>query len=99
VPDTYRITPGVKVTTIIKMLLSTFRDRVYGEYNFSSNDKLYEILIFASILEKEEKDATNKPIVAGILKKRYEEKWPIGADATVCYAYGLTMKDCTPDFI
>jgi UPF0755 protein len=24
---------------------------------------------------------------------------PIGADATVCYAYRLTMADCTPAFI
>ena len=24
---------------------------------------------------------------------------PIGADATVCYAYRLTMNDCTPTFI
>lgn len=41
----------------------------------------------------------NKPIVAGILRKRYEEGELIGADATVCYAYRLTMTGCTPDFI
>lgn len=41
----------------------------------------------------------NKPIVAGILQKRYAEKWFIGADATVCYEYRLTMTECTPAFI
>lgn len=50
-------------------------------------------------MEKEEKSTTNKPIVAGILKKRYAEKIAIGADATVCYGYRLTMDECTPAFI
>lgn len=99
VPDTYRISPEAKVDDIVKTLLRAFKTRVYEEFNFTSDTKLYEILIFASILEKEEKNSVNKPIVAGILEKRYAEKMPIGADATVCYAYRLTMNDCTPSFI
>jgi UPF0755 protein len=99
VPDTYRINPSSKANDIIKILLKTFHNRVYKEFNFSSDKSLYETIIFASILEKEEKSTINKPIVAGILKKRYDEKWFIGADATVCYAYRLTMTDCTPAFI
>ncbi len=99
VPDTYRISPESWVTDIIRILLKAFDAKIYQEYNFTSNEKLYETLIFASILEKEEKNSTNKPIVAGILQKRFEEKMPIGADATVCYGYRLTMTDCTPTFI
>lgn len=98
-PDTYRISPEAGASSIIKTLLQTFDERVYKEFNFTSEQDLYETLIFASILEKEEKSTVNKPIVAGILKKRYAEKMLIGADATVCYAYRLTMTDCTPDFI
>lgn len=81
------------------MLLEAFDERVYKEFDFTSDAELYEMLIFASILEKEEKSSVNKPIVAGILQKRYREKWFIGADATVCYAYRLMMSDCTPGFI
>ncbi|MFA6090986.1 MAG: endolytic transglycosylase MltG [Candidatus Gracilibacteria bacterium] len=99
VPDTYRISPEAEVNDIIKMLLKSFDTKIYKEFDFTSNEKLYETLIFASILEKEEKNSTNKPIVAGILQKRFEEKMPIGADATVCYGYHLTMMDCTPTFI
>lgn len=99
VPDTYRISPEASVDTIIGTLLGAFDTKVYRNFNFTSDAKLYETLIFASILEKEEKSSVNKPIVAGILKKRYDEKWFIGADATVCYAYRLTMTDCTPVFI
>ncbi len=99
VPDTYRISTEANADSIIKTLLDTFNERVYKELNFSTNDDLYETLVFASILEKEEKNSVNKSIVAGILQKRHKEKMPIGADATVCYAYRLTMNDCTPAFI
>lgn len=99
IPDTYRISPEAKVDDIIKTLLRAFDAKVYQEFHFASDDELYKTLIFASILEKEEKSSINKPIVAGVLQKRYDEKWFIGADATVCYAYRLTMVDCTPAFI
>ncbi|MDD5197886.1 MAG: endolytic transglycosylase MltG [Candidatus Gracilibacteria bacterium] len=99
VPDTYRISPEASTKMIIQTLLKAFNDKIYNEFNFTSDAKLYETLIFASIVEKEEKNSANKPIVAGILQKRYAERWFIGADATVCYAYRLTMNDCTPVFI
>ena len=99
VPDTYRISPEATSDTIVKMLLETFDTRVYKKFNFSSNAKLDETLIFASIIEKEEKSSMNKRIVAGILQKRYKEGMAIWADATVCYVYRLTMSECTPAFI
>ena len=34
--------------------------------------------------------------VPGILKKRVDENWQIGADATICYAHGLATQDCGP---
>jgi cell division protein YceG involved in septum cleavage len=98
-PDTYRISPDASVSVVIETLLQTFDDRVYKAFDFQSPVSLYETLIFASILEKEEKNSINKPVVAGILKKRYDEKMALGADATVCYAYRLTMTECTPAFI
>lgn len=98
-PDTYRIKPDATVDDIIRVFLREFDKKIYTPYSFSSPQEFYETLIFASIVEKEEKSSTNKPIVAGILKKRYREKIAIGADATVCYEYRLTMTDCTPAFI
>lgn len=99
VPDTYRIAPESTAGDIVKLLVQTFDERVYKQFDFETDSELYEALVFASIVEKEEKSSVNKPVVAGILKKRYAEKMPIGADATVCYAYSLTMTDCTPAFI
>lgn len=62
-------------------------------------ENAYQTLILASILEREEKTEKNRPIVAGILKKRVKEGIAMGADATVCYDYEKTFKECTPTFI
>jgi UPF0755 protein len=53
----------------------------------------------ASILEREERNKKNQPIVAGILFKRLDEGIPLGADATVCYGYAKSQSGCTPEFI
>lgn len=45
-----------------------------------------EVLILASIVEREVKFNNDRPIVAGILLKRLEKNWPLQADATVQYA-------------
>jgi UPF0755 protein len=45
-------------------------------------------------VEKEEKNINEKPIVAGILKKRFDNGWQIWADITVCYPHELTSNEC-----
>jgi cell division protein YceG involved in septum cleavage len=63
-PDTYRICDDATVDDIIKLLLDTFNDRIYSKYSSLGEDKFYKDLIMASIVEKEERNTTNKPIVA-----------------------------------
>lgn len=46
---------------------------------------LSEIIIMASILEKEVRTGEDYPIVAGILWKRLENGWPMQTDATLLY--------------
>jgi len=94
-PDTYRINPSSDVNKIIDVMLSEFEDKINEAWiKIDYND-----IILASIVEREEKSSENKPIVAWILKKRLNEWISIWADATVCYEYRLTQKDCTPAFI
>lgn len=95
-PDTYRINPDSDVNKIIETMLDEFKQKIP---NFSESKDFYNDMIMASIVEREEKNSENKPIVAGILKKRLAEWMAIWADATVCYEYKLTQKECTPAFI
>lgn len=53
----------------------------------------------ASIVQKEANKKDNPEeiaIIAGILKKRLDEGWMIGADATICYPYEIATQDCGP---
>nr|MDD3720444.1 endolytic transglycosylase MltG [Candidatus Gracilibacteria bacterium] len=100
-PDTYAINPNnFKLETFINSMLQNFDKKVIKELDINPHDEeLQNNINIASILEKEEKSIKEKSLVAGILKKRLNENWFIGADATVCYPYKLTFDECTPNFI
>ncbi|NDK08153.1 endolytic transglycosylase MltG, partial [Candidatus Gracilibacteria bacterium] len=100
-PDTYSINPNnFKLEDFIKTMLENFDKKVITELEINPKDTdLYDNIILASIVEKEEKSVKEKATVAGVLKKRMKENWFIGADATVCYPYELTFDECTPAFI
>ena len=89
-PDTYYV--DIKTFTVqgfISRLLNNFQNRFLTEENISYYKKkglsLQKLVIMASIIEKEEFNSENRPIVAGILWKRLKELIPLGADATTRY--------------
>ncbi|NUJ97626.1 endolytic transglycosylase MltG [Candidatus Gracilibacteria bacterium] len=95
-PDTYNINPSsFTLDGLIYKMLKNFQDKVIskGEKKYSSKE-LLEIIILSSIVEKEEKNPSEKATVSGILKKRLDEGWMLGADATVCYPHKLTSEEC-----
>ncbi|QQR84139.1 endolytic transglycosylase MltG [Candidatus Peregrinibacteria bacterium] len=49
----------------------------------------------ASIIEREENSKANRPGVAGVLWKRFDNGIGLGADATVLYALGRTSGGLT----
>jgi UPF0755 protein len=83
---------------ILDRLLGEWQKKIGTSYA-DLGTTAYENLILASIVEREERRSTEKPIVAGILAKRVKEGIAMGADATVCYGYAKTQKQCTPAFI
>jgi UPF0755 protein len=97
-PDTYRILPTADSYMIIERLLKEWDTKIGKSYKTLGKES-YNSLILASIVEREERVKDEKPIVAGILAKRVKEGIAMWADATVCYGYAKTQKQCTPDFI
>ena len=97
-PDTYRIRSGASVDSILDTLLKAFDQKIVREYPMSS-EQLHDTLTLASIVEREEKSPENKPIIAGILKKRLEKGIALGTDSTVCEDPILTQSQCTPAVI
>lgn len=95
-PDTYAINPNTfTVKSLSKKMLDNFYNKVFLEYiAYHDNGTIFDLITLASIVEKEEKNPDEKSTVAGILKKRLNEGWMIGADITVCYAHRLTAEEC-----
>lgn len=71
-PDTYRVVKNSSAHEVILKLLQGFENRIGESYRIQGKDA-YKKLILASIVEREERDDTNQPIVAGILEKRVRE--------------------------
>jgi UPF0755 protein len=88
-PETYRVVPGaVKVEEFIQRQLDTFAERFYTPNQDAlarSGRGLHEVVVMASMLEREEPMPTQRPLVAGILWKRVDKGFPLGVDATSRY--------------
>lgn len=101
-PDTYAINPNnFTIEGLVQKMLQRFDEKVMQSWILSnlSHQEIVDTLIMASIVQKEANKRDNPKeiaLIAGILKKRLEENWMIGADATVCYAYKIATQDCTP---
>ncbi len=89
-PDTYLVNKNIDAQGVIKVLTDSYKSRIEG-LNLSENRaglSEKEVLTLASIIEREERDAKEKPYIAGILIKRLKLGEVLGTDATVQYAFG-----------
>jgi len=90
-PDTYLIPVEADEEKIMSVLRSNFDDKVDKEIKSKAKSQgltVKELIILASIVERESNDTEERPIIAGVLLKRFRESIPIGADATIQYALG-----------
>ncbi len=47
-----------------------------------------DVIILASVVEREGRTDEDRPVIAGILLKRLKADWPLQTDATIQYALG-----------
>jgi UPF0755 protein len=74
-PDTYEINYGMEEEKIVKMMLGNFKKK-------TANLKITpQVVIMASLLEKELKTKEDKELAAGILWKRLKVGMPLQVDA------------------
>lgn len=88
-PDTYYLDAlNYYNENLIQLMLQNFINKLNSEFPdvlADSKTPLFEKVIMASIVEKEVRTSKDIPIVAGILWKRMDSGWTIGADATLLY--------------
>ncbi len=89
-PDTYLFLQSVDADSIIKMMRANFDTKIAPLMNEvkMSGHSLSDIVIMASLVEKEARTSANRRIVAGILWNRIKLGMPLQADAVFGYIYG-----------
>lgn len=90
-PDTYLVPRDATAGAIAKLFMDTFESKVTSEMRADAQKSgltMGEVVIVASIVEREGKTNEDRPVIAGILLKRLDANWPLQTDATLQYALG-----------
>ncbi|HPO05692.1 MAG TPA: endolytic transglycosylase MltG [Candidatus Gracilibacteria bacterium] len=92
-PDTYFVDElSLDVLDFLRKALQNFQDQFLSAENKvaiqKSGKSLAEIVIMASMVEKEENTEENRPLVAGVLWSRLQKGIALGVDATTRYELG-----------
>ncbi|MDR0304036.1 MAG: endolytic transglycosylase MltG [Chitinispirillales bacterium] len=87
-PETYKFPKNTKSGEII-LRMTAMHKKVFSQISRLPGTKNLtdeQIVILASVIEKESKVNTERSHVSGVFYNRLEKKMPLGADATVRYA-------------
>lgn len=94
-PDTYRIALNAPPEEIISLMTENFANKAFPVFSESGNQgrTLRQIIIMASLLEKEVQTKEDMELVSGILWKRIQAVYPLQIDATITYLTGKESKE------
>ncbi|MGC8926332.1 MAG: endolytic transglycosylase MltG [Myxococcota bacterium] len=87
-PDTYMIEKGLDVKEVFKIINDEFKKRVGAGYIEKAKEmgfSLYQVLIIASMIEKEARLDSERPIIASVILNRLKRDMGLYIDATVIY--------------
>lgn len=98
-PDTYFVMPSIDASGVIKIMKTNFEKKIsdFEEKTKESKHNLNEIIIMASLIEKEVPGMEDKKIVSDILWKRLEKGMPLQVDAVFLYLLGKKSSELTRD--
>jgi UPF0755 protein len=88
-PATYDFFKNTPTKRLVRDQLETFSEnfgRVNMRYARRRNLTPYDVLIIASMVEKEAQAPRERPLVAAVIYNRLHARMPLGIDATIRYA-------------
>ncbi len=90
-PATYELRRGVPVRRLVERQLTAFKERfgtVDLSYARSKNLTPYDVLVIASMVEREAGVPGDRKLIASVIYNRLKEGIPLGIDATIRYETG-----------
>ncbi len=95
--DTYNYDAGSEAKVLIQHAHAKLQDYLNDSWQHRDlglpYKTPYELLVVASILEKETASAEEKRIISGVIVNRLRKGMPLQMDPTVIYALGLAYQD------
>ncbi len=87
-PATYTLVDGSPARDLVSKQLAAFKDNI-AKLDLSSarrkNLTRYDVLIIASLVEREAQLARERPLIASVIYNRLRDGIPLGIDATIRY--------------
>jgi UPF0755 protein len=90
-PDTFDVARHSPVANLVQLQLQDFKKRIKGvdmRYAKSKNLTTYDVLIIASMIEREVQVPRERALVAAVIYNRLHDGIPLGIDATTRFAVG-----------
>ena len=98
-PDTYFIPPTFTDSDLLKLMLDTFykKTRTYLPEIDAHPLSLDEVIVLASIIEREANDIESMKLVSSVLQNRLEIGMALQADASIEYVLDKPLAELTPE--
>jgi UPF0755 protein len=90
-PDTYQVKAKAPAADLVQLQVQNFKRRIKAvemKYARSVNLTTYDVLIIASMIEREVQVARERRLVAAVIYNRLRDGIPLGIDATTRFAVG-----------
>lgn len=97
-PATYPVDPATPVQELVDYQVSTYEQRTATiDYSAARRKNLtkYDVLIIASLVEREASTYKERRLVAGVIENRLRARMRLDIDATVQYAVGSWKAELT----
>jgi UPF0755 protein len=91
-PSLYEFTPETTASTLVVMQLAAFEERwrtIDLRRARARRLNAYDVLIIASMIEREVAVADERPLVAAVIYNRLRKGMPLAIDATLRYGLGI----------
>lgn len=97
-PETYYVPHAYTADELIALLNKTYLEQTKTAFADAATPlDEYEVVILASILEREGNDPENMRMIAGIIMNRLELDMPLQLDATMEYVLDKPLDELTPE--
>ena len=97
-PDTYRINRGASEEDILQIMAKEFERQFTPELQAKAKDiglSTYEVIVLASLIEREVQLAKERPMVARVFLNRLKIEMPLQSCATIQYILGYAKEELT----